>query len=633
MTELALACFVRPRVIDAAGGGPEPVRIEDAIERRLERGEERVLRIEGPPGSGKSTALEYLRLYFHGREDVCVTELEGADVVCVGSAYGAARQRLARCRLELVPWSRDEWIEYLLARHREVCCSVMARLERADEVLDLKGRPLLWAAVLDELARDAELESAHEALGAAVRARFTEPERQRVSAAACWRALVHPSQLEASAHEFRALCVAEPAAAPFLAQSCVHLLLAAEHVAETLALGGTCTFPYRLSRPLLRAARPLLCAQPAARTSLERVLSGEAAAFTIDSEGALGAKAQACAASLLHLYGPTAVSTTLGALAKRGAEPPKLARAELEGLEAPGAALSGIELAGACLRTAQLDAADLSGANLSRSDLHGASLRGAKLVLALAQSADLSEADLRGASLEGAAFGNANLSGARLEGALLRRAQLEGAVLRGALLDNADLSEAQLSTAVLAEASMIGTNLSGARLDGVDLRHARLDTRRFAGASLARCNLEELHIEAPDFSRADLHEALLSGSRFPRALLHAANLSGAGLAHIEWEGANLTHADLTHASFHLGSSRSGLVLSAPASWGTRTGFYRDDLRDQNFKAPEEIRKANLRNADLRGARIEDADFYLVDLRGARYSSEQERHLRGCGAIL
>ena len=107
----------------------------------------------------------------------------------------------------------------------------------------------------------------------------------------------------------------------------------------------------------------------------------------------------------------------------------------------------------------------------------------------------------------------------------------------------------------------------------------------------------------------------------------------AGLAHVEWEGANLTHADLTHASFHLGSSRSGLVLSAPASWGTRTGFYTDDLRDQNFKAPEEIRKANLRNADLRGARIEDADFYLVDLRGARYSSEQERHLRSCGAIL
>jgi uncharacterized protein YjbI with pentapeptide repeats len=51
------------------------------------------------------------------------------------------------------------------------------------------------------------------------------------------------------------------------------------------------------------------------------------------------------------------------------------------------------------------------------------------------------------------------------------------------------------------------------------------------------------------------------------------------------------------------------------------------------KSPEEIRKANLKGADLRGAKIEGVDFYLVDLRGARFSRQQGEHFRRCGAIL
>ena len=64
-----------------------------------------------------------------------------------------------------------------------------------------------------------------------------------------------------------------------------------------------------------------------------------------------------------------------------------------------------------------------------------------------------------------------------------------------------------------------------------------------------------------------------------------------------------------------------------------TGFYTDEFTEQDFKAPEEIRKANLRGADLRGANIEGVDFYLVDLRAALYDEEQAAHLRACGAIL
>ena len=83
----------------------------------------------------------------------------------------------------------------------------------------------------------------------------------------------------------------------------------------------------------------------------------------------------------------------------------------------------------------------------------------------------------------------------------------------------------------------------------------------------------------------------------------------------------------------MGSSRSGLLFTPIASEGTRTGFYTDDADEQTFKAPEEIRKANLCGADLRGARIDGVDFYLVDLRGALYDREQELHFRRCRAIL
>jgi hypothetical protein len=45
------------------------------------------------------------------------------------------------------------------------------------------------------------------------------------------------------------------------------------------------------------------------------------------------------------------------------------------------------------------------------------------------------------------------------------------------------------------------------------------------------------------------------------------------------------------------------------------------------------RKPNLRGADLRKALIFQSDFYLVDVREALYTPDQEQHLRSCGAIL
>src|SRR5204862_3924506 len=113
----------------------------------------------------------------------------------------------------------------------------------------------------------------------------------------------------------------------------------------------------------------------------------------------------------------------------------------------------------------------------------------------------------------------------------------------------------------------------------------------------------------------------------------SADLRSTGLADIDWPGAILRDADLRGCSFHLGSCRSGLVGSTIPCEGSRTGFYTDEFHEQDFKSPEEIRKANLCGADLRGAQIEKTDWYLVDLRRAKYTFSQREYLVRCGAIL
>lgn len=96
----------------------------------------------------------------------------------------------------------------------------------------------------------------------------------------------------------------------------------------------------------------------------------------------------------------------------------------LEGVELPGAQLSGVELA-----SVEMDGAKLAGADLTGADLMRVVLRGA---------------DLAGAGLEGADLREANLGGSELKGATLARADLRYAILTGAGLSGADLSGANL---------------------------------------------------------------------------------------------------------------------------------------------------------------------------------------------
>ena len=190
----------------------------------------------------------------------------------------------------------------------------------------------------------------------------------------------------------------------------------------------------------------------------------------------------------------------------------------------------------------------------------------------------------------------------------------------------------------MANASIDGADFSAAdlryaNLSGLPLRTARFDGAVFARAYLLGCDMEGMGLPGADFTESRLRGALLTGSRMRGACFTRADLQGAGLAEVDWEEANLYGADLRNCTFHLGTSRSGLVGSPIASEGSRTGFYGDEFDQQTYRRPEEIRKANLCRADLRNARLDGTDFYLVDLRGARYTPEQFEHLRRCGAIL
>ena len=152
-------------------------------------------------------------------------------------------------------------------------------------------------------------------------------------------------------------------------------------------------------------------------------------------------------------------------------------------------------------------------------------------------------------------------------------------VLRGANLSSANLRNADLS----------GANLSGANLNSADLSHAKLNG-------------------------ADLRDTILFG-----ATMHSTNLGGANLS-----GANLLSADLSDAILcNADLSESGLSGDTWDEIETRrigAQFFGGNMRDpkltntdvndallHNIKVLASAHDANLKDADLSGVNLRDAD--------------------------
>ena len=627
--------IVRPRVLSPQTG--EALLLEDVVAAHLSAGDHGVIELSGGPLAGKTTAIEYLDRMFAEEsrlsllDEHALLRTRSSSLTGVTVSTGSAKHATSvLARYRLASWGRDEWIEYLLAAHKSQCNSVMARLLATKDVRVLEGNPCLGRLVLDELAAHESISSATEALRRVVDRLFYAA--SDVCGAIRRFALVAAAPLEdeldRETREIAKLTIDRPLIR-LLALEPVRTILAAGELVSQLA--GADLSPLRRVLPyaLVRESSLAVQAFPSLQRKLRDVLWADDASSTT---------LHPMAASLLHAAGigwkPARNPLMIVSKAVEDYLPlPNLNSAYLQDVEWPGSDLRGAQLAGAKLSRANLENADLERANIAGADLAGARLAGASLIQLVARRAELIRADLSFVRAQHSDLGQSDLQEANIEGANLAHASLAGATLAGARFVRANLFGVQLMHTDITDADFTQANLQAAFLSDLDLRLACFDFAIFAKARLRKCNLEGMELPGADFEAADLRGAYLTGSIMPKANLAGADLCETGLADVEWEGVDLTGANLRDASFHLGSTRSGLVGSPYPSHGTRTGFYTDDYNEQDFKSPEEIRKANLRGADLRGAKIEGVDFYLVDVRDARYDPWQEAHLRRCGAIL
>ena len=614
--------IVRPRVY--VPGTREAVLLEDAVQERIETRRFGLIELTGPAGSGKSTAISHLAHVFGNgplrkfldrpQESVIRKLFEAAgDQIVV---YTAPDHKLASTFVEhwwLASWGLDECIEYLLATHREQCASVMQRLKADAGCGWLGGLPELWPVVLERMVADESLKTVKTALRQAMHARLPTATALTAARTCCAMRLLEPNQPIPDAMQLWQYGGIGGRILSLLRHSQVQMLLASEHVAEQLRaeLEGV------LERPLPEALMQEVAGLVRGDENVLNWLRSRLAHANRNGH--------AMAASLLQLAGANWVPS-LGYA-------PRLVDACLAGVSWPRVNLVLLEIANADLSDADLSEARLErvfalGTNFSRANLHGA-----LLINFNASEAVFADADLSFVRAENAHLCSADLRRADLEGALLKRANLSKAYLRGANFRRADLTGAWFGDCHLDDADFSGADLSFAELSKVVLRRADFTGAKFYGATLNGCDLEGMRLPGANFEKALLAEACLSSSHMPSASFRGADLTSAGLADIDWEGADLRDADLTWATFHMGSSRSGLVGSPIACEGSRTGFYTDELNEQDFKSPEEIRKANLCGANLCGAKVDHTDFYLVDLRNAKYTSEQAEHFRRCGAIL
>ena len=597
------------------------VPLDETVAIWLETHSRGALEIVGGPGAGKTTALAHLAYGLLPNAHTLL--IDDAKIVEVTKQATLRRviytscttyPHVANVSLRLTSWGDDELIEYVLAVHADRCRSVMTRVRAAADRRMLHGVPELWRIVLDGMACDESAVDWRTVLWNEIEPLLVDDQNRRLACDHCLAVLCGAlGDSEYDAANLHLLDGGERLPGLLRHRAC-QLLLAVEHLRESLRTGGESRWMCKVPPgDVLREVGASIAALPAALETLRRLVESEDQRF------------QPAAASLLHATGT-------------GWRPAKcrklnLTHADLHDARWPGVDLSGTPMGHADLTDADLTCARLEHAEARHTCFRRAQLAGAWLTGCDAASCDFTGADLSQIDAKRVQFNGADLTEANLTGAKLAQANLRDSKLVLARLHCADLHGAQLEGAQIEGAEFIGANCKGARLVRLVLHDADFTDACFLGARLDEANLEYMELPNADFRNAVLDRAWLTGSVMPRATFRGARLRGAGLADVEWEGADLRDADLRESSFYLGSTRSGLVGSPIASEGSRTGFYTDDYDEQPFKSAEEIRKANLRGADLRGAKVDGVDFYLVDLRGARYSQEQGEHFRRCGAIL
>lgn len=606
---------VKPRVVSPETGDLLPV--DEEIQSLLDRRQRGPVELLGERGAGKSTALAHLAAVIEACDEVVF--LDEPDVVDIRS-YATERlvvftsrkhRNIAAQSFYLAAWTDDDVIEYLLGAHPDRCRGVMQRLADDDFRDHLSGAPFLWRTVLDEMAADLDLDIRQAILRAASRYLPTDELQQLAGQYSLSFLIGDPEYAERIFGKLRAFEI-RLRTLRMLGFRAFRLLLATRRIVRTLHSGvrncfPTVPLPEDLIWEIARVARE----DPDTMLALQELTRRK------------GVKSLPMAASVLHAAG-----ADWRPAGHRLLRDGRFSCAKWQGVDLARAKLARVDLSHANLEAAKLTKADLEQGDLRRAHLRKADIRDANLRCARLANANLGDVAGKRCDFRSADLTNTSLQGAILPNAVFESANLTGANFYGATMSGVDLRHARIEDAVFSS-----TDLADALLNGLPLKLAQLFDAGFERAVLRGCDLEFVELPNARFASADLNGAVLTGSVMPNGRFCSANLQNAGLADVEWEGADLRRADLRGCSFHMGSSRSGLVGSPYPGHGSRTGFYDDAFDEQHFKAPEEIRKANLRGADLRGASVYETDFYLVDLRGAKYDQNQARHFRSCDAIL
>ncbi len=619
--------LVRPRVSLPEAGGTVP--LESEVASLVDEFDHGAIAIVGGMGSGRTTALQHLAALLSDERPIQLIDCPSLGtlrhLLKTGPVIYAAQRPLENDHLgvfHLAPWGVDEWIEYCQAAHPERCGSIMSRVMKFEHPESLEGKPALWRIVLDALAKDENLTTSDAALEAYIAATY-QNEFVEVARGFCFGMLLTPRSFsnlfkEESKKSVNDLLSSltksmEKVELKVLRYSAVQMILARDHLLDHLrSPGETHCLVHQHRRELIQRAAVAIKNEPPLIERLLKIVNNR------DS------KPHPMAASLLHL-----------SMAWR-AEVRQVKR--YTGGYFHGASWVGAELREAKFRYADLSGADLTHANLDQSILNNAncsraSFVSASLCNARGRETRFTRADFSAANAHDAQFERGNFIGSCFKSAKLNNVNFEQANLCGASFLVADLTQANLEGAKFDGADFTGAILDGVRFSRQCLRVANFNRARFVNAAMAGCDCGFLSLPKANFSAATLSGADFTGSSIPQGDFSKAVLFGAKLAEIDWPHANLQGANLTGATFHMGSTRTGHVNSTIASEGSKTGFYTDEFHEQGFKAPEEIRKANLRGADLRGAVLDNVDFYLVDLRDALYDEEHKLWFQKCGAIL
>lgn len=616
--------IVRPRVFVRGEEQRGTLLLEDVVRRWLDEDRRGVAYLCGPPGSGKTTALESLREVFATDarlvlrdEDRSGPRIAPGSAVLVLEATARSATEVVGSAATLTGWQLDDCIEYALGAHHERSKSILRRWN--DAHLDFDGDPELCRVALDRLASDELLPDARMAAVRHIDELLCDGDVRDAAIELCVRIALSDApatrrtlqeqierRLGRSARGLRR--------GPFVDA------LAAERLARHIEAGSV--DPHELLRMNQRFQDRLvaeLADKPRAWVRLWR--------WTQRFE----LRDRARFAGMCHELAPRAFGRRLAREAAR-ARPVSFVAAHFSRAPWAGTTFARLELPDCDLRHA-----DLSRSRCERLLADRACLRNAKLSEATFDSLALAAADLRDADLSHVRAREADFRKARLGRARFDHATLQGADFTETNLTEASFRHADLTSACFVGAELSGVNFGGATLVGaalprLDLRTCCFDGVRATRVDVAGARLESVVLADVDFELAWLVEARLTGARLVRANFSRASLTKALLANLQAPGVDLRGADLSAAVFHLGSTRSGLVFGAPME-GSRTGFYDRDTLELAYKRPEEVRVANLVGADLRGVRFELTDFYLVDLRGARLDPALYQHAKRCGAIL